>query len=71
MNLQKRALGRLLASLPLLALANVNAQTPAAAPAAPVSGTLPIISFGGGFNLPIWAARDQGFFKKHVGPKRH
>ena len=65
MNLQKRALGRLLASLPLLALANVNAQTPAAAPAAPVSGTLQIISFGGGFNLPIWAARDQGFFKKH------
>ncbi|MCG2591682.1 ABC transporter substrate-binding protein [Ramlibacter sp. XY19] len=24
-----------------------------------------VISFGGGFNLPLWAARDQGFFAKH------
>lgn len=30
-------------------------------PAVPVS----VISFGGGFNLPLWAARDQGFFARH------
>ncbi len=65
MNLQKRALGRLLACLPFLALINASAQTPAATPATPVPGAIQVISFGGGFNLPIWAARDQGFFKKH------
>jgi len=65
MNLNKRALGRLLACLPFLALASVNAQTPAATPAAPIPGAIQVISFGGGFNLPLWAAKDQGFFKKH------
>jgi ABC-type nitrate/sulfonate/bicarbonate transport system substrate-binding protein len=24
-----------------------------------------VISFGGGFNLPLWAAKEQGFFKRH------
>jgi len=24
-----------------------------------------VISFGGGFNLPLWAARDHGFFARH------
>jgi len=65
MNLHKRALGRLLACLPFLALASTNAQTPAATPAAPIPGAIQVISFGGGFNLPLWAAKDQGFFKKH------
>jgi ABC-type nitrate/sulfonate/bicarbonate transport system substrate-binding protein len=65
MNLNKRALGRLLACLPFLALACANAQTPAATPAAPIPGAIQVISFGGGFNLPLWAAKDQGFFKKH------
>jgi len=65
MNLNKRALGRLLACLPFLALASANAQTPAATPAAPIPGAIQVISFGGGFNLPLWAAKDQGFFKKH------
>ena len=65
MNLNKRALGRLLACLPLLALASANAQTPAATPEAPIPGAIQVISFGGGFNLPLWAAKDQGFFKKH------
>ena len=32
-------------------------------PAAPA--TLSVISFGGGFNLPLWAARDHGFFARH------
>jgi ABC-type nitrate/sulfonate/bicarbonate transport system substrate-binding protein len=31
-----------------------------ASPPVPVS----VISFGGGFNLPLWAARDQGFFAR-------
>jgi ABC-type nitrate/sulfonate/bicarbonate transport system substrate-binding protein len=26
---------------------------------------LSVVSFGGGFNLPLWAARDQGFFARH------
>jgi ABC-type nitrate/sulfonate/bicarbonate transport system substrate-binding protein len=65
MNLNKRALGRLLACLPFWALASANAQTPAATPAAPILGAIQVISFGGGFNLPLWAAKDQGFFKKH------
>ncbi|MEO5671568.1 MAG: ABC transporter substrate-binding protein [Ramlibacter sp.] len=26
---------------------------------------LSVISFGGGFNLPLWAARDHGFFSRH------
>ena len=70
MNLQKRALGRLLASLPLLALANVNAQTPAAAPAAPVSGTLQIISFGGGFNQLATTRSSIGNYMGIVGAAR-
>lgn len=65
MNLQKRALGRLLVCLPFLALSHASAQAPAAPPATPVPGAIQVISFGGGFNLPIWAAKDQGFFKKH------
>ena len=65
MNLNKRALGRLLACLPFWALASANAQTPAATPAAPIPGAIQVISFGGGFNLPLWAAKDQGFFKQH------
>ena len=65
MNLQKRALGRLLVCLPFLALSHASAQAPAAPPATSAPGAIQVISFGGGFNLPIWAARDQGFFKKH------
>jgi ABC-type nitrate/sulfonate/bicarbonate transport system substrate-binding protein len=34
----------------------------APAPAAPTP--LTVISFGGGFNLPLWAARDQGCFAR-------
>jgi ABC-type nitrate/sulfonate/bicarbonate transport system substrate-binding protein len=36
------------------------AGSPLMAPPTPVS----VISFGGGFNLPLWAAREQGFFAK-------
>ena len=34
----------------------------AAHPATPVA--LTVISFGGGFNLPLWAARDKGMFSR-------
>lgn len=36
------------------------AATPPAAPR-----PLRVISFGGGFNLPLWAASEQGFFARH------
>ncbi len=33
---------------------------------------LQVVSFGGGFNLPLWAARDRGFFAQHrVNPTLH
>lgn len=36
-------------------------------PSASTANPLPlsVISFGGGFNLPLWAAREQGFFSRH------
>ena len=40
----------------LSACATTGAPTPPAA--------VSVISFGGGFNLPLWAARDQGFFAR-------
>src|SRR3954468_14185833 len=36
-----------------------------AATAPPAPQPISVISFGGGFNLPLWAARDQGFFARH------
>ena len=52
----------LLAPLPLTGF-----MSGCAAPAGPPQPALPlsVISFGGGFNLPLWAARDQGFFARH------
>lgn len=64
MNLQKRTLAKLLACLPLMGLVGAMAQTAPAAPVATIPGAIQVISFGGGFNLPLWAAKDQGFFKK-------
>jgi ABC-type nitrate/sulfonate/bicarbonate transport system substrate-binding protein len=43
------------------ALAALAACATPRRPLAPVS----VISFGGGFNLPLWAARDHGFFARH------
>ena len=72
MKFNRRVLCGILASLSLTGFLNAHAQTPPAANApapapapTPIPGALQVISFGGGFNLPIWAARDQGFFKKH------
>ena len=41
------------------------AQTPAPATANPVPATLRVITFDGGWNLPLWAAQRQGFFRAH------
>ena len=32
------------------------------AQSAPAKTAVALISFGGGFNLPVWAAQEQGFF---------
>ena len=58
--MQRRSLlGAALAPL-LSQLAGCAGTAP---PAVPVP--LSVISFGGGFNLPLWAARDQGFFARN------
>jgi ABC-type nitrate/sulfonate/bicarbonate transport system substrate-binding protein len=51
----------------LLSVLGAGALTACATPASPPR-LLPVsvISFGGGFNLPLWAARDQGFFVRHA-----
>ena len=42
----------------------------ASSPAAP--RPISVTSFGGGFNLPLWAARDRGFFARHgLAPALH
>ncbi len=43
------------------AAAMVGAGCAAIAPPRPIR----VISFGGGFNLPLWTARDRGFFARH------
>lgn len=35
------------------------------ASAPPAPQRISVISFGGGFNLPLWTARDHGFFARH------
>ena len=44
--------------------AALAAVTGCATPQPPQPTALTVISFGGGFNLPLWAARDQGFFAR-------
>ena len=65
MNFDKRKVLHLLACLPGLALGLAQAQTAPAQAPAPNPNAIQVISFGGGFNLPLWAAKDQGFFKQH------
>jgi len=50
-----------LASLAAAGLLSACGTTAPALAPVPVS----VISFGGGFNLPLWAARDQGFFARY------
>ena len=72
MTIDRRNVVRWLAMLPLAACLSAQAQSgPAAAPAAPIPGAIQVISFGGGFNLPLWAAKEQGFFKRHGVEVQH
>lgn len=69
MTIKRRVIIQALAvsALPVgLAGCATNPTPSAATPIAPISDKpLQIISFGGGFNLPLWAARDHGFFTRH------
>jgi ABC-type nitrate/sulfonate/bicarbonate transport system substrate-binding protein len=57
----RRLLGLILACL---FAAGVQAQAPAPAPApAPAMTPLRVITFDGGWNLPLWAAQRQGYFE--------
>ena len=49
MKIIQKAMGLLLACLPIFGFLNANAQTPTGAVAPPVAGALQVISFGGGF----------------------
>jgi ABC-type nitrate/sulfonate/bicarbonate transport system substrate-binding protein len=44
--------------------ATLAAALAGCASVAPTPQTVSVISFGGGFNLPLWAARDHGFFAR-------
>jgi ABC-type nitrate/sulfonate/bicarbonate transport system substrate-binding protein len=56
------ALASMLAAATLPGCATAPATPPA--PPAPPAPAIPlnVISFGGGFNLPLWAARERGLF---------
>jgi ABC-type nitrate/sulfonate/bicarbonate transport system substrate-binding protein len=57
MTTSRRSLLRALSALPLTASLPSFSETPPNA-----TSRISVISFGGGFNLPLWAALDQGFF---------
>ncbi|MDB5858153.1 MAG: transporter substrate-binding protein [Ramlibacter sp.] len=59
-NIRRRSVLAAASGAALATLAGCATTTPPQAPQ-PIS----VISFGGGFNLPLWAARDQGFFARH------
>jgi len=56
-----RMIGRFTCVLAIALAIQVQAQTPAQAPPPPTA--LRIITFDGGWNLPLWAAQRQGFFE--------
>jgi ABC-type nitrate/sulfonate/bicarbonate transport system substrate-binding protein len=43
--------------------AQARGEAPPPTTEAQAGDTLQVIVFGGGFNLPIWAAQEQGFFE--------
>src|SRR5262245_15624487 len=53
-HMRKRSIRAALCALTLAVLSFAHAQVP-----------LRVISFDGGWNLPVWAAERQGFFAKH------
>ncbi len=66
MTATRRSLLRAMSALPITATLPAFSQT---APTDPAK--ISVISFGGGFNLPLWAARDQGFFATHALDVQH
>ena len=56
-----RMIGRFTCVLAIALAIQAQAQTPAQAPPPPTA--LRIITFDGGWNLPLWAAQRQGFFE--------
>jgi ABC-type nitrate/sulfonate/bicarbonate transport system substrate-binding protein len=69
MTLSRRTVLHGLAAAAPLGLYACAATPPASSPAVPAAPVrtepIQVISFGGGFNLPLWAARDHGFFTRH------
>lgn len=64
----RRSLLRAMAAWPVVESAMLGAGALAASSLHAQSATpdkVSVISFGGGFNLPLWAARDQGFFTRN------
>lgn len=49
----------------LLLTVLIGIPAPAALAQSPTQGALEVIVFPGGFNWPIWAAQEKGFFAKH------
>src|SRR6478735_8380261 len=62
-NDDSRAIWRRREVLAALGAAGLLPACGTTAPPPPVA--VSVISFGGGFNLPLWAARDRGFFARH------
>jgi len=59
-----RMIGRFTCALVIALAIQAQAQTPAPAQTPPPMPTpLRVISFDGGWNLPVWAAQRQGFFE--------
>ena len=65
----RRSLLRALAAWPVLESCLLSAgalATTSVRAQSPTLDKVSVISFGGGFNLPLWAARDQGFFTRNA-----
>jgi ABC-type nitrate/sulfonate/bicarbonate transport system substrate-binding protein len=58
-----RMIGRFMCALVIALAIQAQAQTPAPAQTPPPPTALRVITFNGGWNLPLWAAQRQGFFE--------
>ena len=71
MSTNRRTWLRTIALVPIIGTPLYDATALAQTPAAPIATKLSVISFGGGFNLPLWAARDYGFFANNGLEVKH
>ena len=58
-----RIIGRFISACVIALAIQAQAQTPAPAQTPPPPTALRVITFDGGWNLPLWAAQRQGFFE--------